>query len=343
MELLECFHMELYVLVLTTVLVWHFVPSTFSPFYSVTDKHTSDGRRQTRQLRCSWVCRGVNYLLILGWTTTGGHRGSRLCSRSGSSINPVNRQITWSCGGWETQPRFFYLFIFRDFSTVSWWITRLVPMPWTCLRAVPRVRRSPRAVASSCRGITSLRSNPVTRISEELTIIATGAWEASVSTDGSHSSKVRPEVSSSTRCSHTSTTRAQSPYLKRRSLYSSYVGTQLELLLYSAHPSSNGQPNLPKLQRPVVSRTHLRLLLRWPNLASLYASHLSGLVFCNSSSTSHTRACLAPTTVWPPRIVPRYTKKNKRKNAMILVLWRNNRRCCWSTDLVIVEYTLQPD
>jgi hypothetical protein len=45
------------------------------------------------------------------------------------------------------------------------------------------------------------------RTSDELTIISTGSSEESVSTDGSHSSKVRPEASSSTRCRHTSTTR----------------------------------------------------------------------------------------------------------------------------------------
>ena len=53
-----------------------------------------------------------------------------------------------------------------------------------------RVRRSPRVTVSSCSGITSLRSKPATQSSEELTIIATGASDASVSVDGSHSSKV---------------------------------------------------------------------------------------------------------------------------------------------------------
>jgi hypothetical protein len=42
---------------------------------------------------------------------------------------------------------------------------------------------------------------------DELTMIVTGASEASVSADWSHSSKDRPEASSSTRWSHTSTTR----------------------------------------------------------------------------------------------------------------------------------------
>ncbi len=84
----------------------------------------------------------------------------------------------------------------------------LVPMPWICLRAAPRVRCPPRDDASSYNGRTSLRSKPAARRSDELTIIATGVCEASVSADGSHSSKVRPETSSSTRWSHTSTTRA---------------------------------------------------------------------------------------------------------------------------------------
>jgi hypothetical protein len=42
-------------------------------------------------------------------------------------------------------------------------------------------------------GITSLRSKSVAYSSEGLTIITTGVWDASVSTDGSHSSKVKPE------------------------------------------------------------------------------------------------------------------------------------------------------
>ncbi len=99
------------------------------------------------------------------------------------------------------------------------------------------IDQSPHVTDSSCSGITSLTSNPQELSSEELTIIATGVWEVSVSDDGSHSSKVRPEASSSTWCIHTSTTRAQSPSLKRRPLYSSYSrtsggpveGAQLEL------------------------------------------------------------------------------------------------------------------
>ena len=59
-------------------------------------------------------------------------------------------------------------------------------------------------------GIT-LRSKSKTHSWLELTIITTGTWESSVSSDGSYSSKVRPESSSSTRCIHTSTTRTQSP------------------------------------------------------------------------------------------------------------------------------------
>ncbi len=66
-------------------------------------------------------------------------------------------------------------------------------------------RWSPHTSVLSCSGITSLRSNPTVHRSEELTIIDTGSWEGLVTTDGSHPSKVRPEESSSTRCSHTST------------------------------------------------------------------------------------------------------------------------------------------
>ncbi len=61
--------------------------------------------------------------------------------------------------------------------------------------------------------------------------------ETSVTADGSESSKVRPESSSSTRYSHTSTRRAQSPFPKRTPLY------------------------FAELQQPEVSRTLLSLLL----------------------------------------------------------------------------------
>jgi hypothetical protein len=99
----------------------------------------------------------------------------------------------------------------------------LVHIPRICLRAVPHAHWSPHVTTSNCSGITSLRSNPTARSSEELTIISTGSWEASVSSDGSHSSKVRPETSSSTRCSHTSDTRGESPFPKRTPFYSSYL------------------------------------------------------------------------------------------------------------------------
>ncbi len=98
----------------------------------------------------------------------------------------------------------------------------LVPILWICLRVTPHVHRSPRSTVSSSTGITSLRSKLVDHISEELTIITTGSSEASISADGSHSSKVRPESSSSTRWNHTSTTRTQSPFPKCTPLYSSY-------------------------------------------------------------------------------------------------------------------------
>ncbi len=48
------------------------------------------------------------------------------------------------------------------------------------------------------------------------------------------------------------------------------AGDQLEVLLYTAHASRN----VSKLQDPIVSRTHVSLLLRWPRL-----------VFCSSLTT----------------------------------------------------------
>ncbi len=66
----------------------------------------------------------------------------------------------------------------------------------------------------------------------------------------SHSWKVRPESSSSTQCSHTSRKRTveTQPFI-----HLVLVGGELELLLHTLHASSN----LPKLQEPVVSRTHV--------------------------------------------------------------------------------------
>ena len=81
-------------------------------------------------------------------------------------------------------------------------------MTWICFRVAPHVHWPPCASVSSCRGITSLRSKSVVHRSLELTIIVAGVWDQSVSTDGFHSWKVRPETSSSTRYNHTSTTRA---------------------------------------------------------------------------------------------------------------------------------------
>ena len=52
-------------------------------------------------------------------------------------------------------------------------------------RVTPRVHRSPRSTVSRCWGISSLRSKSVTHTSIELMIIVTGAWEVSVSDDGS--------------------------------------------------------------------------------------------------------------------------------------------------------------
>ncbi len=97
--------------------------------------------------------------------------------------------------------------------------------------------------SSSYRGITSLRSKSVTHRSEELTIIATGAWEVSVSLTGpipKRSDLRHPQ-------SLDETTRQPQDEVTVVETQSSILLVpprgQLELLLYVAHSSSN----LPKL------------------------------------------------------------------------------------------------
>jgi hypothetical protein len=73
----------------------------------------------------------------------------------------------------------------------------------------PRVRKSPRAVASSVGGSTSLSLKPAARNSSELISITRGGRD--VSTSGGHSWNVSPDTSSSTLLSHRLMTRTQSP------------------------------------------------------------------------------------------------------------------------------------
>ncbi len=131
-----------------------------------------------------------------------------LCARSWLARHPAKIEITRG----SSHHTFFFSRKNHDFSRflINFWTVVVVKQTHV---VVPKrlTHIHSRAAASSWSGITSLRSKPAARSSDELTIIATRASEASVSADGSHSSKVRPESSSSTRCSHTSTRRAQSP------------------------------------------------------------------------------------------------------------------------------------
>ncbi len=96
------------------------------------------------------------------------------------------------------------------------------------------------------------------RSSDELMIIVTGASEASVSADGSHSSKVRPEVSSPTRYRHVNLEGVVTVAKVHDLVLLVLAGAQLELLLHAVVASRN----LAELQQAEVSRTYLPLLLR---------------------------------------------------------------------------------
>jgi hypothetical protein len=84
----------------------------------------------------------------------------------------------------------------------------------------------------------------------------TGASETSVPVDGSYSSKVRPESSSSMK-PHVNHEGAVTVPKVHTLVLLVLAGAQLELLLYVAVSSRN----LPELKQPEVSRTHLSLLL----------------------------------------------------------------------------------
>jgi hypothetical protein len=103
----------------------------------------------------------------------------------------------------------------------------------------------------------------------ELTIIVTGDCESSVSrlNGGSHSSKVSPESSSSTKCSYNSNMGTVTVVETQSLVLLPLAAHQLELFVYTAHATRYP----PKLQHPVVSRTHVCLLLRWSKLATLFS------------------------------------------------------------------------
>ncbi len=172
-----------------------------------------------------------------------------LCARSWLARHPATMEITRSSGGSSHNHSSFFFFKNHDFprflinfstvvvvkhthvvdpkrlthihshrdlkslslSTENTYL--LVPIPWICLRTTP-----------------------------------TGASKASVSVDGSHSSKVRPESSSSTRWRHTFSRWSHEGAFTVPKAYHLVLlvlaGTQLELLLYATVASSN----LTKLQ-----------------------------------------------------------------------------------------------
>ncbi len=99
----------------------------------------------------------------------------------------------------------------RDLNSVSSSTDKtnlLGPMLSRLRSPAPRVCKPPRAAGSSGGGSTSLSLKPAARNSLEFMIIATGGRH--VSTSGVHSSKVSPDVSSSSLLSHRLITRARS-------------------------------------------------------------------------------------------------------------------------------------
>ncbi len=123
-----------------------------------------------------------------------------LCVSSWLTRHPAKIEITRSSGGSSHHTKSFFCTKIMIFLVIH---GEYIP-PGTHAVNLLEVRSvsrhcPPHTTTSSCSGITSLRSKPAVHSSDELTIIATGVSETSVSADDSHSSKVRPESSSSTR------------------------------------------------------------------------------------------------------------------------------------------------
>ena len=59
-------------------------------------------------------------LLMIKFWNTGFIKNIWLCARSGTSSNPANRQIAWSCGGCERPDQDFFIFLFLKKNDFSW-------------------------------------------------------------------------------------------------------------------------------------------------------------------------------------------------------------------------------
>jgi len=100
---------------------------------------------------------------------------------------------------------------------------------------------------------------PAARNSNELMNIATGGCEASASCVGFHSSKARPEASSSTRLNHFNHKSLLAVVELGTLVILPSAAFQVELFLAAC-----SIPRIPKFEEPVMARAHKLLLLRGP-------------------------------------------------------------------------------
>ncbi len=236
------------------------------------------------------------------------------CTRSGSSSNPSNRQITWSCGGCDKPNQdFFILFYFlkQRFFVIFYWFFYGFRgeslTSWPELIGVINGEYTSwypchESAWGSCHTYTVLYTTP-SRVTVVLLLwgrnrlgAALKSWRSFPPEPWKHQylltgpipKKVRLETSSSTRCSHTSTTRTQSPFPKSTPFYSSYLWVtnlnffSTQLLVPGTIPNFSSQ-RCPRQKCP----GHTCLFSFGDQSSRVWPyPHLSGLTFSSSLATA---------------------------------------------------------
>jgi hypothetical protein len=148
--------------------------------------------------------------------------------------------------------------------------TLLGPIPSRLRSPAPRVRKPPRAAASSAGGSTSLSLKPVVCNSLELISIATGARD--VSTSGVHSWNMSPDASSSTLFSHRLMTRAVFIVEARDPIILPLAMVEIQLFHRTCAITS-----ITKLTQSVMPRPYEYILFSGPLRPSLHTTPHTGL------------------------------------------------------------------